>query len=229
MGDVAKPLAAFLDVGGVMVLPLADHVGEVLEIRLDAATAAKAHYLAVSVFDTKPRNPREAYFETYAAVAGVAESALPVAVSRLERLWSVPSIDLWRQVIDGPADGLRAIAQTGIRLGVISNSDGTVEAQLRQHCLCQVGSGPGVRVEVIADSFVIGYAKPDPRIFEYALEELGIRPDEAVYVGDSAQVDVSAAERMGMGAIHFDPYELCGDRTHTHASSLSEVAVLCAD
>lgn len=55
--------------------------------------------------------------------------------------------------------------------------------------------------EVIAVSGEIGYRKPHPKIFEYTLEKLGVRPNEAVHVGDSIEEDVSGAKNVGMRTV----------------------------
>jgi hypothetical protein len=49
---------------------------------------------------------------------------------------------------------------------VVSNSDGTVERQLRRARICQIGAGRGTSVLVIVDSAIFGMAKPDPSIFQ---------------------------------------------------------------
>ena len=43
--------------------------------------------------------------------------------------------------------------------------------------------------------------KPEPRIFLYALERLGVKPEEALYVGDSLGQDVYGAKHLGMTAV----------------------------
>ena len=46
-----------------------------------------------------------------------------------------------------------------------------------------------------------GVAKPDPEIFEILLERTGFTPEEAVYVGDSAEDDVVGARAAGVRSI----------------------------
>lgn len=46
-----------------------------------------------------------------------------------------------------------------------------------------------------------GLKKPDPRIFHRCLDALGLRPAEAVYVGDHSQNDVAAAINAGLRGI----------------------------
>ena len=53
-------------------------------------------------------------------------------------------------------------------------------------------------LEVIIDSTVLGIAKPDARIFETALSELGVVPSQAIYVGDSYSADMVGGKNAGM-------------------------------
>lgn len=48
----------------------------------------------------------------------------------------------------------------------------------------------------------VGYVKPDPRVFQIALQRMGVEAPEAVFV-DDMQVNVEAARQLGMAAIQF--------------------------
>jgi len=73
---------------------------------------------------------------------------------------------------------------------------------------------PGIRRYLvdefkIADAFdplivsaEAGIAKPDPRIYQLALERLGIEPAEAVFV-DDFEANADGARWVGMQAVHF--------------------------
>jgi putative hydrolase of the HAD superfamily len=52
----------------------------------------------------------------------------------------------------------------------------------------------------VVDSSFVGLRKPDPRIFELALERLGVAADEAVFI-DEAPGNVAGAQRVGMAAV----------------------------
>lgn len=52
----------------------------------------------------------------------------------------------------------------------------------------------------------VGAAKPDPRIFEIALEKLGVKPQEAVFVDDFL-VNIEGCKKVGMKGIHFKDAE----------------------
>jgi putative hydrolase of the HAD superfamily len=47
----------------------------------------------------------------------------------------------------------------------------------------------------------VGMRKPDPRIYRLACEELGVAPDEAIFVGDGANDELAGAQRVGMQAV----------------------------
>ena len=88
---------------------------------------------------------------------------------------------------------LERLRAAGVRLGVVSNSDGRVAEAL-------AAAGLAHLFEVIVDSHVAGVEKPDPRIFRIALEALGVDPSEALYVGDLYEVDVIGARAAGLSA-----------------------------
>ena len=50
----------------------------------------------------------------------------------------------------------------GHKLAIVSNADGSVEAQLAADGICQVGPGRASTVDAVLDSSVVGVAKPDP-------------------------------------------------------------------
>lgn len=77
------------------------------------------------------------------------------------------------------------------KLGVISNNFGNTRGWCDEYNLTSL-------FEVIIDSTVFGKIKPDPSIFEAALSELGVNPEEAIYVGDSYTADMVGAKRVGM-------------------------------
>jgi putative hydrolase of the HAD superfamily len=80
------------------------------------------------------------------------------------------------------------------RLGIVSNFYGN---------LATVCNNAGIRslFGVIVDSTQVGLTKPDPRIFRRALDELGVTPAAAIFVGDSFARDMAGARAAGMGHI----------------------------
>ncbi len=47
----------------------------------------------------------------------------------------------------------------------------------------------------------MGFKKPDIRLFNYAMEKLGVKPEEAIYIGDNPFKDLAGAKNAGMGFI----------------------------
>jgi putative hydrolase of the HAD superfamily len=224
--------AVILDVGGVLLVPHFETVGTALEpfgIALDAQGAQRAHYFGIRALEAHEdeEQSRHAYLVGYAEAVGVPAEDRDLAIKRMYQAWSRPNVDVWRQRVSGSVDGLRALAGRGVKLGIVSNADGTIEEQLKRGEICQVGEGLGVPVLAIIDSGVVGVSKPAVEIFRHALEPIGVAPEEAVYVGDTVKYDVRGARAAGLNPIHFDPYELCLERDdHLHVSVLGEVAEL---
>ena len=55
--------------------------------------------------------------------------------------------------------------------------------------------------DVVVDSALVGVEKPDPAIFQAALDALGVAPEEALYVGDLYEVDVVGPARRASTAM----------------------------
>jgi len=62
--------------------------------------------------------------------------------------------------------------------------------------------------DLVLASGEVGTPKPEPTIFFAALDRLGARADEALYVGDNYWADVIGARRAGIVPILFDPHSL---------------------
>lgn len=111
------------------------------------------------------------------------------ALDRVQRLWTlVPG--------DAPAT-LAALRARGLRLAVVSNSDGSVEGVLRRE-------GLRPHLELVLDSHVEGVMKPDPRLFRRCVERLGVEAARCAYVGDIYSIDVAGARGAGLQAVLVD-------------------------
>jgi len=131
---------------------------------------------------------------------------------------------LWLDVIPEARSGLRALAETGVALGVVSNADGLMAQRLRDLEILQVGPGLGVEVGCVIDSGAVGVMKPDPRIFELALTALDVAASDAWYVGDMPAFDVVGARRAGLRPFLMDPLELHTAASYDRIGSLAELA-----
>ena len=74
--------------------------------------------------------------------------------------------------------------------------------------------------EIVIDSHLVGVEKPDRKIFNLALKELELQPQEAIYIGDLFYVDVWGANQAGIGAIHLDNMGLYAGWAGVHLPSV---------
>jgi HAD superfamily hydrolase (TIGR01549 family) len=77
------------------------------------------------------------------------------------------------------------------QLGIVSNVTGNLEL-----CLAELGLLD--LFAVVADSAMVGIAKPDPGIFRHALAAAGARVEDSWMVGDNFEADVRPAARLGL-------------------------------
>jgi putative hydrolase of the HAD superfamily len=91
-------------------------------------------------------------------------------------------------------DALRALADAGIRIGLISNSHRCL-ASFQSHFELQ-----GL-ISAAVSSSEHGFMKPHPSIFAAAMQLVDVKPEEAVMVGDSVRQDIEGALRAGMRAV----------------------------
>jgi putative hydrolase of the HAD superfamily len=49
-----------------------------------------------------------------------------------------------------------------------------------------------------------GFRKPDPRLFQYALDALGVAAEDAVHVGNDMHRDIFGAQAVGLRTVMFD-------------------------
>jgi putative hydrolase of the HAD superfamily len=94
----------------------------------------------------------------------------------------------------GVVETLKELRTRGYRIGLISVCSEDVP-----------DVWPETELEGLFDATVfscsVGLAKPDRRIYELACEQLGVEPEDAVFVGDGANDELSGAERAGLKAV----------------------------
>jgi putative hydrolase of the HAD superfamily len=76
----------------------------------------------------------------------------------------------------------------------------------------------------VVDSAVVGFEKPDPRIFEHALGRAGVPGRRALHVGDLYHADVAGARAAGVNALLLDPFGDWDDVDCERVEDLSELA-----
>lgn len=202
MHPAALPRAVLFDAGGTLILQDPEELGRRLGTEIDQEAAHRAHYHAMAEYsDLRIRGEDlgwDWWLERYFTLLGVPDPHL--AGDRIER-----GFGLWNHPLANVAETLSRLRQDGVRIAVVSNSDGSVADSLGL-------AGLADEFEFIIDSHEIGVSKPDPGIFEAALDRLGLDPEDVWYVGDSVFHDVYGALGASIArGILVDPYALGPD------------------
>jgi putative hydrolase of the HAD superfamily len=92
---------------------------------------------------------------------------------------------------------LLALRSKKLTLGVISNFDSRLFGILN-------GLGIASHFDSVLISSQVGYAKPSAKIFQAALSLHRLRPEEAMFIGDSPETDIIGATRAGLEAVLLD-------------------------
>jgi putative hydrolase of the HAD superfamily len=103
-----------------------------------------------------------------------------------------------RRAVPG-AQALVTELKSRVRIGIVSNN--LLDEQ--QQKITQCGFDGCVDVLVVSEE--TGVSKPDPAIFEIALDRLGCAASDAVMIGDSWPADIEGARRAGIRALWFNP------------------------
>lgn len=143
---------------------------------------------------------------------GVARRDVPGIARELQRHDRARS--LWSHVYPWVYSTLTQLRDAGYRMSVITNADGRVREGFDR-------IGLSDRFEEIFDSQVVGYEKPDPRLFDYALASMQVSAAQSLYVGDLYYVDVWGANRAGMAAVHVDSLGLYEGVPGVHLPSVA--------
>ena len=176
------------------------------QLRLDWAAYDEAQAILTEAYEaSKPTdNIRDTIFRqldaccTFLRKLGMREHVDQIAWEVLQyehALFSRNNATLYKDVL--PI--LNQFQQTDLKMGIISNWDTPLHAMVEE-----LGLAPYFNVVVASHDQRIRSAKPDAAIFEYALNAVGVSPEEAVHVGDSFEADIMGAHTAGIRAILLD-------------------------
>ena len=190
----------FLDAGGVLMFPNWSRVETALAkhgVRVSADALARAEPRARKQLDdqrtigtTTDASRGWLFFDLILEQAGIPRS--PETAAALSDLHTYHKANnLWELVPDGVVPALTALRAHGLKLVVVSNANGTLQAHMRR-----VGLAP--HFDVVIDSHDEGVEKPDPRLFHIALKRAGASAESTVHVGDIYQMDVVGARAAGI-------------------------------
>lgn len=211
----------FFDVGNTLVSIDFDWISEELENRgvavpaqaLRRAEAAARPKLSERIANRDDKETQETFTLYFGLVLQELEVARELGTPRLQDLAREltpvlrgPGLTarLWSWLLPGVPAALEAMRAGGLQLAVVSNSDGSVEQSL-------IARGLRDYFSVVMDSHLVGHEKPDPRIFERALESCGADPERTIHVGDLYAADVVGARAAGVHPVLLDPFDDWGD------------------
>lgn len=117
-----------------------------------------------------------------------------VALEANDAFWNV--VARCHKLRRGTKPTLLLLRKMGLRMGVISNHHNG--AALRAH-LTSLGI-QSCFSNILASS-ELRYRKPDPRIFRKCAADIGVRPIDCLFVGDSPAYDVAGARDAGMQTV----------------------------
>ena len=214
MTTTPLPTAILFDAGGTLILQDAEEMGRRLGISIDPSRAHRAHYQAMAEYSDLRLAGEDVdwdwWLERFFTILEIADPHL--AGERVERGYG-----LWNHPLDGVGSVIEKLRGSGVRVAVVSNSDGSVRGSLQTAGLLDL-------FEFVIDSHEAGFSKPDPRIFHAALDRMGLEPSAAWYVGDSVFHDVNGAKAAGLSrALLVDPYGL-GPGNVSTIGSVAELA-----
>ena len=213
----------FLDAGGVLCHPswtrvadaLVRHGTDVTAEKL-ASAEQKATYDIDNVSTINATDDRKRgwlYFNLVLHHAGVEQNdGTEAALAELREYHR--NDNLWEHVEEDVAPALAALRGRGLKLVVVSNANGRL-----RHLFDRVGLTKWF--DHVLDSHEWGVEKPDPRLFQLALEESRADAARTVHVGDLYHVDVMGARKAGLReGILFDMKGLYGDVDCPRVASL---------
>ena len=215
----------FLDAGGVLVWPNWTRISDALArhgVRVPASTLASAEPHAKKRLDTRKTvqatNDRQrgwTYFNLVFEEAGIPlDDAAAAALRELDAYHQ--RANLWESTPDDVRPALVSLRARGLRLVVVSNSNGRLHQLFERIGLLDA-------FDYVFDSHHEGVEKPDPRYFEIALERSGSRAADTVHVGDLYHIDVGGARAAGITPVLFDAANLYPDADCLRVRSLADL------
>lgn len=165
---------------------------------------AKRRYEALMAAGVSHEEAWGLYLRALLEAVGVPPAVARDMVAPLRRAHD--GFNLWRRVPPGMHDALAQARQRGLRVAVVSNSEGMLPQLFER-----VGLAPFI--ELVIDSHHEGVRKPDPELFRRALARLGVPAAGAVYLGDIPGVDVVGAHAAEIAAVLVDPLGFYPDHT----------------
>ena len=203
----ARPLALLLDAGDTLLFMDYEALSQALRTlsvsvapeRLERGMfVAKSAYQTVVRESTRHENGWFVLVRSLLLSAGIPAPEAEPLLAPLRQIHD--DFYFWRQVPAELPTALDRARDAGIRLGVVSNSEGRLLSVLQRVGLAE-------HFEVVIDSHLEGVAKPDPEIFARALFRMHLPAERALYAGDLPEIDLVGAQAAGMHGVLVDAFD----------------------
>ncbi len=139
-----------------------------------------------------------AFWENISRDAGL--DLTPVEIARLIE----HDVVMWSTLNETMIRWVAAVQDAGLRTAILSNMGEELLQYMRQEF------GWLGRFDHHTWSCELRIAKPDPAIYRYTCEKLGVRPEHALFLDDKPE-NIAAAEAVGLQAIRFTTAEALGE------------------
>jgi putative hydrolase of the HAD superfamily len=156
---------------------------------LDRETFDSHYWTHRHAYDMGKLNGRT-YWQQFAA-----DSSIELTATEIERLIE-NDVLMWCTINEPMLKWAKSLAESGLRIGILSNMGEDTLAYMRQE-FSWLGD-----FDHHTWSCELGIAKPDPAIYTYTCEKLGVAPAEALFLDDKAE-NIRAAEEVGLNGIQF--------------------------
>ena len=150
----------------------------------------------------------------------LAARAAPVLLAALERSPIEAARRFPPRLIPDAVETLEAVRRAGRLTGLIANTGATPGPALRP-VLAGYSLLPLLDVATFSDE--AGECKPAPGVFRRTLSALAVEPAEAVFVGDTPELDVVGPQQVGMWTVQVGELVRDDVRPHARISTLSEL------
>lgn len=202
-----RPLALLLDAGDTLLFMDYDALSQALaslSVSVSPERLERGMSVAKSAYQTVVREKAQHENGWFALVrsllleAGLRQEQAEPLLAPLRKQHD--AFYFWRKVPSELPAALGRARDAGLRLGVVSNSEGHLLSVLER-----VGLAP--HLEVVIDSHLEGVSKPDPEIFARALFRMHVPAERAVYAGDLPEIDLVGAQAAGMHGVLVDAFD----------------------
>ncbi|MGG1553315.1 HAD-IA family hydrolase [Paenibacillus ferrarius] len=114
-------------------------------------------------------------------------------------LYEMYTAPAYYELFDDVKPFLEKLKARGFRIGVVSNFAPTLRAILADKGIMDF-------FEIVLVSTEVGLEKPDPAIFQLALDKAGVAAEDVLYIGDHETNDIWAPNQVGIDAVRILRY-----------------------